>query len=419
MPATILTINNQPFTVYSTETRTPDGTSYHYFRTSVPVSMDQEGHVLRTKSYSAGSLEDLEARIRADQYTNAFQEIALTLPIDITIGELTDRYCDAVRPRIMSNTMQVVEKHAARIRHYLQDTKAIALNVPEALVFQGQLEFDERLSCKEVNATMSVLRKVLQFGKGEKLPIHNPLSYIDPLPETDRIFTLPPKEQLQQLLLALERRGSTGDLLVTLMHTGLRLGEGLALTRSNILADRHLLAINKHIVRIRVPGGQGYDQLLPFRKMHDSYYAAYSDAVGRYLARALHRQEDYQALNGSDFRNPHQYVFTDELGNAIAYNHPLRILKKTCKAVGMPPICIHDFRRMTAYYLHKDTGTVRLVQYQLGHRIPYSSAMYILSSTGVTPIPCSIADDLIQHQEVTPPYAWLSEKPAESPKPAS
>lgn len=149
-----------------------------------------------------------------------------------------------------------------------------------------------------------------------------------------------------KILTMLAADPQTATLLTVLLHSGLRIGEVLALNWEDFNGDS--LHVNKHATR--------YDEKAPGRKRHPSY-DGYQDLTGE-AVRAL------EALKASRRSGP---IFINNAGERLSYHAWWNRWDALRKAYGLQSINTHDIRstHLTAYW--EQGATDKEVMLRGGH----------------------------------------------------
>lgn len=149
------------------------------------------------------------------------------------------------------------------------------------------------------------------------------------------------------------------------LFTGMREGELLGLSWDCVDFDNSLILINKQLMHIQVEGVGRVYKLAPTKNSKGRVIAA-ADSVMRMLLECRQQQEDMVKRAGSDWNNPDNLVFTNEIGGHMTHTTVYNQFKHVMKDIGRPEVRFHDpaplvcCRRASIGRRYKDgTGNVR------------------------------------------------------------
>lgn len=365
--------------------------------TKIPVGRDPETGKVRQFSYVKHTKDEVSDAILSDTRSPLQGAVQEKLCTDITIGELADRFWQSKQAFMSSSYKYSMNYWLDSIKRYLNDLPAADLSATRAELFQTELMLEENgpSNCS-INSIMSVLGSVMEFAKGEQIPVFNPIKYISRLPKTNKKCRLPDISQLNAFLELMKDLGDYYILTILLISLGIRFGECIAITEDDILYDRHLIHIHKHIIWQREVTPHR-TQLRKNRKMNDTYYVTYPENSLPYIRDAISLQEERRHRYGAEYHNHAHFILTDENGDMIQHSRYYSRFKHRARKCGMPDLAIHDMRRIVAMNLYRKTGDVRAVQSALGHIQPYSSTIYLMKlSQSDSPITFT-ADEAYRH----------------------
>ncbi|MFT8813590.1 tyrosine-type recombinase/integrase [Oenococcus sp.] len=148
-----------------------------------------------------------------------------------------------------------------------------------------------------------------------------------------------------------------------LAFTGMRKGEALALTWSDLdLADK-TLSINKTVVTVE--SGEVVSEA-PKTKAGNRLLTLDDDTVAVLAEWKLRQHELYQTLGYGS--SPCEYVFNSSVNSFITLGKPRQWCRAVAKAADLSPIIIHGFRHTYATLAVQSGMDIKQLQYQLGHR---------------------------------------------------
>jgi len=201
-------------------------------------------------------------------------------------------------------------------------------------------KLDEGLNPKTINNTLAVLRKLLVLAaEWGELPSVPKIAWMNvPKPEFDFLSF----EEAERLVAAAEPDWKTMILLA--LHTGLRLGELVALQWDSVDLRTQRLVVKRNVYRGRsgTPKG-GCSREIPL-----------SDTARRAL-------KDHRHLKGPS-------VFCTSDGAMLnAYNRCQNAIARQCRRAGLRPVGWHTLRHSFASHLVMRGVPLKVVQELMGH----------------------------------------------------
>ncbi|ANK59855.1 tyrosine-type recombinase/integrase [Loigolactobacillus backii] len=232
-----------------------------------------------------------------------------------------------------------------------------------------------RVQASTARSIISTFHSALRYAVDEdKLIDNNPLDHIK-LPKInykDKKIKFYTREQLNQLLdfMKTHKDGKWElskqyyVLFGLLSHTGLRLGEALALKWSDINDDRLTVDENLH-----------YDYhnnaSLTTPKTESSYRTILIDKFTQDL---LHQQKKNRLevlVRYKNFKRPSgefsDLIFYNANGNPLRHSVVRDYMKGVCKLAGVPQLSPHAFRHTHAVLLLESGANIKAVSERLGH----------------------------------------------------
>lgn len=151
------------------------------------------------------------------------------------------------------------------------------------------------------------------------------------------------------------------------LFTGLRQSELLGLQWDDVDLDAGLLNVHRQLQRTL----SGEYIFLDETKNGKSRLVPISPGIVSVLRAQKRQQAAWQLAAGEAWSNPHNLVFTDELGKYLMHPTVYKHFKAIVAKLGMPEVRFHDLRHSCAIMALQAGCSVKAVQEQLGH---YSSA---------------------------------------------
>jgi integrase len=146
------------------------------------------------------------------------------------------------------------------------------------------------------------------------------------------------------------------------LSTGMRRGELLGLTWSDIDFDRAELSVRRTLSR-----GRGNElELGSLKTKSASRSIALPESAVQQLRRLQVGQREKQKLAGDAWHDD-AFVFTDDLGRPLQINYLQRQFTSLISAAQVPRIRIHDLRHTNATLLLNQGVHAKVVQERLGH----------------------------------------------------
>ncbi len=286
----------------------------------------------------------------------------LAAPARLTVESFLNAWLDtSVRPRLRGRTAR---DYADAVRVYLVpaigNRKLSALSPADVRALYTKLTA-RSLSARSVRKAHGVLHAALEQAVRDRLIPHNPAKLAtDALPRRVRreMHALTP-EQAQALVGALEAQ-PRGALWLVLLTTGLRPGEALALTWSDV--DDNRISVRRAL--IERAGKQLYFEEPKTPKSRRTV------PVLPEVARALQAHRAAQArarlAAGPEWANG-DLVFCTSRGRALRQSNLLREFRKILESAELPRIRVYDLRHSFASLLGASGVSLKVVSEMLGH----------------------------------------------------
>lgn len=200
------------------------------------------------------------------------------------------------------------------------------------------LKIKSGLNPKSINNHLSCLRKCLNTASEWNIITNVPKIKLLKVPPPQTFFITP--EECDMLLQTAE--GNWHDMILTVLRTGLRFGELIALKWSDIDFNRKILTVQRSIVRGKIGSTKSNkNRIIPL---------AY----------------DLSELLSSKTRTS-EYIFTNENGQILKQNYCLKKISALAKLAGIRKIGWHALRHTFASHLANNGVIIQAVQQLLGH----------------------------------------------------
>lgn len=254
------------------------------------------------------------------------------------------------------------------IRPYFNEVDVTKLTYADIYEFRESLkqkshkrEKDKGLSNNTINKILILLKKIIDVGIRKGYYKDNPVKLLRKLPTTKKEISYWTIQEFQQFKSLFTPEEYPIQLFFTILYlTGIRLGEGLALTWADVDFQKATLRINKTAHR---RNGQN---VIDTPKTSSSNRIV---SINRKLLEELIEWQNKQKELLSDF--------TKDFNNLqIIQSQPIEIGKNTIEKVykqiikrdsSLKPIRIHDFRHSHASLLINQGEDYLIVKERLGH----------------------------------------------------
>jgi integrase len=216
------------------------------------------------------------------------------------------------------------------------------------------------LSPQSVRHLRTILGIALNRAMKWSLVGRNVAALTDP-PKFDRpqVVPLTPDEVARLRKAAVEHRLQA--LLELQIGLGLRRGEALGLTWSDVYLDTGILRVNQSLQRT-----QGKLQLLPLKTPSSRRTIEIPEIVIKALRKHEYHQKQQRLAAGAEWKDTN-LVFTTATGGASEPRNVVRSFKKLLTKAGIPAKRFHDLRHTCATMLLHDGAPVKDVSAILGH----------------------------------------------------
>lgn len=268
----------------------------------------------------------------------------------ITVGEWTDRWFASVSPSLKATTRALYSGIirlwiAPRLGSYRLDA-VCPMTIAEWLAGLRKTG----LSASRIRTAYRILSQVMQSAADNDKIVATPCRGVKlpRLPETEpHILT---DDEVKNLIDAI---AAPHDLLVKLLaYAGLRIGEGFALRRADVLLDDGLLMVDEGVSEV---GG---------RKVWDTPKSHQKRALAlpAYLVQELRKH-----LDAKVGKAPDALLFVGQRGGVLRYNSWRRsYFNKAVEKAGLKDVTPHDLRATHATWV-ADRHGVMAAAHRMGH----------------------------------------------------
>ena len=345
---------------------TRNGKTYIYWEARLTVGFDPGTGKQVQKSFTGKTQKEVCQKMQAaavEVNAGTYRE-----PSKLTVGEWLDTWQKEYLVNVKASTAYLYREN---IRLYLMPRlgtlRLERLNGPEIQRFYNFLSKDKLdgglgLSPKTVKNIHGVLHKALQQAVAVGLLRANPTeACVLPRMVHKQIRPLE-KEDVTRFLQAIQ--GHRYELLYQVtLFTGLREGEVLGLKWECVDFENGTILVDKQLRKDQRKGG-GYYFSEP--KNNRARYITVAPSVLELLRRQQRKQQAQKDLLGEGWEES-GLVFTNELGQHLAYRTVYDCFKRIVRSIGCPDTRFHDLRHTYAVMALESGDDFKTVQENLGH----------------------------------------------------
>jgi len=322
--------------------------------------MDQYGVNKRTPVYGKTAQD---ARDKASEIRKRLTDGLPARDKRTTLETFTTEWiASALAASDRKRTTKVMYAGVARVHIVGSHIGGLALDKVRPMHVEGWIVGlkDKGLAESTIRSAYTILRAVLDTAVRDGALARNPAAVVKrPKVTTTEAAYLTP-EQVRTLLEA--GKGSRyGHLFTLLVNTGLRRGEALALSWSDVDLEAKLLRVRATLARV-----DGKLIVTSTKTAKSKRSIPVSEATEALLKDIRTRQLKERLKAGSQW---HQtgYVFTTEDGMPCDPRHALRALKSAAIKAGMEGIGLHTLRHSAATTMLTNGVPLKVVSEILGH----------------------------------------------------
>ena len=291
-----------------------------------------------------------------------------------TVSEWLDEwlktYCVDLKPMTITGYNQKINSY---IKPRLGKIPLKALSNVQVQKFYNVLsagdEKQKPLSPKSIQNVHGILHKSMEQAIAARVIALNPCDHVK-LPKAKKAPLKPlMDDNITAFLKAI--KGEKYETLYFLdLFSGLRQSEILGLSWDDIDMEAGLIHVCRQLQRNYSTKPASYIFLDETKNGKDRI-AAIAPSVVKALRDQQRRQAEWRLAAGSAWSNPHNLVFTDELGNHLSHSAVYCRFKRIVASIGMPETRFHDLRHSYAINALQNGDSPKNVCDQLGH---YSTA---------------------------------------------
>lgn len=321
----------------------------------------------RPKRRSIYGSSQAEVRKQLTKLTKALDEGTYTEVNKLTVCQWLDEwlstFCHNLKPLTKASYSVIIEKHLkTRLGGIkLQDLRAVHI--------QGLYNslIDEGYSPKTVANINGVLSKALSDAFRQMLIPFNPCDHCT-LPKKVKKEIKPLTDGEIPLFLDAIKGDPLENALGLALFAGLREGELLGLSWKNVDFENRKLHICQQLQKEKTKNAKYY--ILPTTKSGSDRVIQPPDIAFEYLHAEKIRQLENRFAAGGAWSNPDDLVFTNPLGEHIAFITLWKHFKVAAEKIGRPDARPHDLRHTCATICLASGADVKSTQTLLGHSSP-------------------------------------------------
>ena len=340
-------------------TKIAKGKTYTYYEARYTEGYDPGTGKQIQRSITGKTQKEVSQKLKA--VLASLDSGTYTAPCKMTVGSWLDswlmEYLNSIKPLTQQNYRIQVENH---LKPALGAAKLDALDTHTIQKFYNTLTA-EGLSPKTVKNIHGVLHSALQQAVANGYIRNNPTEHCK-LPKIIKPEIKPLEPHEMACILREAEKDSYYNLFVVAMFTGMRQGELLGLSWSNIDFNSGFIIINQQLqcedgnYFLQTPKNGKGRSILPASIVMDA------------LRKEQQKQLDAQAYAGSAWDNPKNLVFTDALGKNLVRRTVVKHFKAIVDRAGLPPDTrFHDLRHSFAVSSLCAGDDIKTVQANLGH----------------------------------------------------
>ena len=298
------------------------------------------------------------------------QWLAVTLPQRVAAGRLAETTLDSYRDNAEKHIIPALggEKLSkltpTRIRQWLTELQAKPSGRFRRVLREGETELPPpaTLSSRTVAYQHSILRKALNDAVRDEIVKRNAAALVEP-PVVRRSEAAPPTKEQARMLLSVAAGDRLWAYWLIVLALGLRRGEGLGISWTDIDLDARTVRLRTSIQLVRgekdEATGQRKGQLVLKNLKTDASHATV--ALPNFVADALreHRKAQSTERLAARMWEDTGLVFTTSIGTALEPRNVNREWQAVRDKARAGQFRIHDLRHAAATYLSPTASTLR------------------------------------------------------------
>lgn len=284
----------------------------------------------------------------------------------VTVGEWMDVWIASYTAKVKSSTRsRYAQDIRCHIKPELGDVCLQDLGLITVQRFLNRCKQEKGLSEKSLKNIYLVLNKAMTRAQKDGLIRTNPCADAEiPAYEEPQKEMRPLKDKEVPLFLASIRGHPFEPLYYVALFTGMRESELIGLTWDCVDFDAGTVHLYRQYKAVR-----DKSRTYAFTTLKNKQDRTFTPppSVMNVLRNCLAQQEQWKSRYGPSYRNPENFVFTNELGSHIPTFMVWRQFKKIVTAMGLPQIRFHDLRHTYATLALQNGVDIKTVSNNLGH----------------------------------------------------
>lgn len=261
--------------------------------------------------------------------------------------------------KVSDHTQSSNESSTKRVLQFYPQMQLAKVTPEGYQEFLNHLE-QQGYSQATIHTTHTFMHGAMEQARKNRRISHNPCTgaSLPKKPKDAKLRYLPPEHISSFLEQVKQRSLEHYFFFLTLLDTGMRKGEALALTWEDIDLPRQTIYVNKtYVARTRSIGPT---------KNKKSRRIRISEHLKKELLTLVNLQNQHKQAYGELYQQP-ELVFTTKDGRYLSNTSLFRTMRHACEAIGVDDLPIHSLRHTHAV-LHLEAGTsMKVLQERLGH----------------------------------------------------
>ena len=308
----------------------------------------------RTAQDARNKADDVRDRLRADLPAKDSK---------VTVSAFTADWIDSTlaasdrKATTKSMYAAVAKKHI--IGAHIGQTTLDRLKPSHVEAWKVELQ-RRHLSESTIRSAYTILRAILDTAVRDEALAKNPAAAVTRPKVTKKEAAHLTPTQVRSLL---EKAGSSRYAAVfeLLVNTGLRRGEALALTWSDVDFDKKLIRIRGTLARV------GGELTVTEPKTEKSRRVIRMSPSSERVLKAVRLRQKEDRLKAGTAWIQTNFIFTTDTGEACDPRNALRALKSAAVKAGLPGIGLHTLRHSAATVMIENGVPLKVVSEILGH----------------------------------------------------
>jgi integrase len=290
------------------------------------------------------------------------------IDVDMTLGEFLEHWITeivpgTVRPSTENSYKDIVRRHIIPVIGKVKLRKLTPADVRKYLRAKEQ-ETNHRgkpHSARSLQYMHAILRRALQQAMREELVLRNVAALVEP-PRVRRVEVTPYTHEEAKRIIAAAKFDRIGALYVLALGLGLRKGEALALSWSDIDFENRTIQIKATLQRLRWQGVTISEPKTLRSRRQLPLPKFCLDAL-----REHRNRQDRESETAEHWNNEFDLVFTTPIGTPLDPRNLTRSFNELCERANVPRLRFHDLRHTCASILFAQGADARTIMDTLGH----------------------------------------------------